>query len=70
MNRFELHRDIDVTGVSGSGVVADGVLFPDGTVCIHWRGPCPSTVVWQSIADAIAVHSHGGKTRFVWLDSE
>lgn len=31
MRRFQLHRDHDITGVSGPGVVADGVLFPDGT---------------------------------------
>lgn len=38
MRRFELHRDVDVSGVSGEGIVADGVCydrpwlfaFPDG----------------------------------------
>lgn len=67
--RFELHRDLDVTGISGTGVVADGVDFPDGLVVVHWRGRRPSTVTWQGgISDVVAVHGHGGHTRIVWLD--
>jgi len=59
MRRFQLHRDQDVTGVSGTGVVADGVLFPDGAVTIRWRGDRPSTVAWACIEDAFHVHAHG-----------
>ncbi|MEV6422290.1 hypothetical protein [Streptomyces sp. NPDC051662] len=32
---FTLERDHDVTGVSGTGTVADGVVRPDGTVSIR-----------------------------------
>ncbi|MBM0235942.1 hypothetical protein JNW88_00370 [Micromonospora sp. ATA32] len=66
--RFELHRDHDVSGVSGTGVVADGVRWPDGSVSIRWRGERPSIVFWHSLADAEQVHGHGGATRFMWLD--
>lgn len=66
--RFELHRDVDVSGVSGTGIVADGVVFPDGEVCIRWRGERPSTVTWKSVSDAEEIHGHSGATRFVWLD--
>lgn len=66
--RFHLQRDIDITGASGTGRVADGVLWPDGTVSVRWRGPRPSTVTWDRLADAIAVHGHGGATRIVWDD--
>jgi hypothetical protein len=62
-----LHRDQDVTGVSGTGVVADGVEFDDGTVVIRWRGERPSTVVWEDLSAAEAVHGHVGATRFVFL---
>ena len=34
--RFELHRDDDVSGVSGTGVVAEGVLFSSGRVALEW----------------------------------
>lgn len=65
---FQLHRNEDVTGVSGTGVVADGVVWPDGTVTIRWRGARPSTVHWDALADAIAVHGHDGRTIVHWLN--
>lgn len=67
---FSLVRDHDVTGVSGTGSVADGVLWPDGTVSLRWAGPRPSTVFWDSLEDAEYVHGHGGHTRIVWDDEE
>jgi hypothetical protein len=66
---FVLARDVDHTGASGTGIVADGVLWPDGTVSIRWRGERPSIVFWHSLADARAVHGHEGSTRFVWEGS-
>lgn len=65
---FTLERDTDVTGVSGTGTVADGVVWPDNTVSIRWRGERPSTVFWESLEHAEAVHGHGGATRFVWAE--
>jgi hypothetical protein len=68
MRRFRLERDGDVTGVSGVGVVAEGVQFTDGTVVLRWLGRTPSTVVWPDIVAARTVHGHDGRTRFVQLD--
>ncbi|MEV0445864.1 hypothetical protein AB0I84_12825 [Streptomyces spectabilis] len=65
---FTLERDHDVTGVSGTGTVADGAVWPDGSVSIRWRGDRPSIVFWERLEDAVAVHGHGGATRFVWAD--
>ncbi|NUH35291.1 hypothetical protein HUF15_00655 [Streptomyces samsunensis] len=65
---FRLQRDRDITGVSGTGTVADGALWPDGTVSIRWRGDRPSTVTWDSINHAEHVHGHGGATRIIWTD--
>jgi hypothetical protein len=67
--RFHLVRDHDPSQVSGVGRVADGVVFSDGTVALHWHGRHPSTVVWRSIADVLAVHGHGGLTRVRWLET-
>jgi len=68
--RFELHRITDITGVSGTGVVADGVVFPDGVVALRWRSDWPTSVVFhdRGIESVQAVHGHGGATRIVWLD--
>lgn len=66
--RFHLQRDTDVSGTSGTGRVADGVQWPDGTASLRWRGPYASTVHWDSITDAEYIHGHGGHTRIVWDD--
>lgn len=68
MRRFQLHRDHDVSGVSGIGVVAEGVEFTDGTCVVRWLSDRRSTVVWGSIGDVQAIHGHGGATRIVWTD--
>ena len=68
--RFHLQRTTDVTGVSGTGRVANGVLWPDGTASVRWVGERPSTVTWDRLADAEHVHGHGGHTVIVWDDPE
>lgn len=64
---FVLRRDEDATGVSGVGVVAQGVIFTDGTVALRWMGSVRSTVVYDSIEDVVTIHGHGGKTKVVFL---
>ena len=68
--RFRLIRDRDVTGASGTGHVADGVQWPDGTATVRWRGDRASTVHWDRVADAEAIHGHGGATRIEWIDPD
>ena len=68
MRRFELHRDADTSGVSGTGVVAQGVQFDDGACALHWLSQHTSTAVYASAGDIEAIHGHGGLTRLVWVD--
>lgn len=69
MREFVLHRGNDVTGVSGTGVVADGVEFADGVAVLHWRGEVNSTVVYgQGLAAVRHIHGHGGATELVFPD--
>ena len=71
MRTFELHRDTDETGISGTGIVAEGVEFSDGTVVLRWAASAhKSTVLWDNIGDVEAIHGHGGKTRIVWTEEE
>lgn len=66
---FHLQRDVDVTGASGTGHVADGVLWPDGTVTVKWRGEYASEVSWPKGIEAVEhVHGHDGRTRIIWHD--
>lgn len=68
MRRFELYRDIDHSGISGTGVIVQGAQFADGTCAIRWLSPTPSTAVFGSVEVVLAVHGHGGDTRLIWLD--
>lgn len=71
--RFVLVRTIDKSGVSGTGIVASGIEWPDGTVALRWHSnadPCPpsSTAVYASIDDLLAIHGHDGTTTVRWID--
>lgn len=67
--RFYLHRREDPTGVSGEGIVATGVRFPDGKVALRWCvGDHRSTVLWDDITSVVAIHGHDGKTALHWID--
>jgi hypothetical protein len=71
--RFVLARDEDVTGVSGTGVVAEGVWWSEADiVALRWTSDWPTSVVFheRGLASVEAVHGHGGRTRIVWLDKE
>lgn len=66
-----LLRHEDVTGVSGTGIIAEGVQFLNDKVVVQWIvGDHQSTVVWDSMDAVKAIHGHDGATEVVWLDSE
>ncbi|MGW1949108.1 hypothetical protein ACWCRC_32895 [Streptomyces sp. NPDC001940] len=66
---FDLVRDTDISGVSGTGKVAEGVIFSDGEAVIHWLGTWPTTTPHPAgIVSIKAVHGHGGATRIVLND--
>lgn len=68
--RFNLVRHEDVTGLSGTGIVAEGVAFSSGKVCLEWIGKNPTSVVWHDngIASTRAIHGHNGLTEIHWVD--
>lgn len=68
MRRFNLVRNEDETGVSGTGIVAQGVEFDDGTCSMRWLTATASTAVYNSIVDLDKIHGHGGKTVVEWID--
>ncbi|WP_431784366.1 hypothetical protein [Streptomyces chumphonensis] len=69
--RFVLVRYTDLSGISGEGHVADGVMWPDGTASVRWRGEHPSVVFWDRGRISVDhVHGHGGATKVRWLDDE
>jgi hypothetical protein len=65
---FQLVRYADVSGVSGTGTVAEGVEWSDGAVALRWLGRWAATSAWEGGLDAVlAVHGHGGATTVRWL---
>ena len=63
---FNLVRDEDESGVSGTGLVAWGIEFPDGTCVLRWCVALRSTAVYEAIEVLEAIHGHNGKTHIVW----
>lgn len=68
MRRFRLDRREDVTGVSGTGCVAQGVVFSDGTVAMRWMTEHKSTCLYSGISEVEAIHLHHGATVIRWED--
>lgn len=67
MRLFYLNRIEDESQVSGTGRVAQGVVFDDGTCAMRWLTRTRSTALYSSIEDLISIHGHGGKTQIEWL---
>lgn len=66
--RFVLDRLEDASGVSGTGPVAEGVAFTDGTAVLRWTTAHRSTAVYASMAELEAIHGHEGRTVVRWVD--
>lgn len=58
MRRFVMRRQFDCSGVSGTGVVLEGVEFSTGVVVIHWLTPPPrgSISVFDSLDQFLSIH--------------
>jgi len=70
VRRFCLVRDEDVSGISGCGVVAEGVLFSTGRAVLAWVTRVQSVAIYDSMECLVSIHGHDGKTRVVWVDAE
>ncbi len=66
--RFYLLRKQDISGVSGTGKVAEGIEYADGKCSIRWFGAHSSTNNYDSVADMIAIHGHEGSTEVIFYD--
>lgn len=75
MRLFQIVRHEDVSGISGTGIVAQGVEFDDGQVAVRWLGPIehpwgtvqPTTVLHPNIENVEMLHGHNGLTEVEWL---
>lgn len=68
MRRFVLDRKTDKTGVSGTGIVAEGIEFTDGTCVMNWLRHTRSTAIYANLRTLEDIHSHGGASEIRFID--
>jgi hypothetical protein len=70
MRPFYLLRFEDATGTSGTGYVAEGVIFSNGWCALTWLTEHTSVAFYVSIEEVEAIHGHSGKTKVVFSKDE
>lgn len=64
--KFKMIRNEDETGISGTGIVAEGIEFSNGICAICWLTPMSSVAIYQNSCQLEAIHGHGGRTTLVF----
>ena len=62
---FYLKRSEDESGISGTGRIAQGVVFDNGKVALTWLSDHPSVTVYDNLGEVRAIHGHEGKTEVI-----
>ena len=68
MRRFVLRRDVDPLGISGTGIIAEGVVSSNGKAVLFWLTRHKSVGIYDSVDEVEAIHCHGGTTEIGWID--
>lgn len=68
MRLFYLYRTEDVSGVSGEGIIAEGVEFSNGEFALHWTSQFDFITTGRSIKALIEVHGHEGRTEIKYYE--
>jgi hypothetical protein len=66
--RFVLRRLEDASGVSGTGVVAEGVEFSNHWCALTWLTPYTSVAFYPDTYTLMLIHGHAGRTVLDWVD--
>jgi hypothetical protein len=66
MRKFWLKRIEDISQVSGTGIVAEGIIFSDGVTVLRWLTAGGSTAIYNSIDSVKKIHGHNGRTKIVY----
>lgn len=73
LRTFAVERQADESGVSGTGIVLEGVVFSTGVTVIHWLTPPPfgSLNIFSTFEQFMAIHvgpHPTNQTRIHWSD--
>ncbi len=66
MKLFVLNRKEDETGISGTGIIAEGVQFTNGKCALNWLSEYTSTALYDDVETLMKIHGHDGKTVIIW----
>jgi hypothetical protein len=65
MHTFVFNRKQDISGISGTGIIAQGCEFESGITLLCWLGSTPSIVLHDSFQNILDIHGHNGATEIV-----
>ena len=66
LKEFYLLRNKDVSGVSGEGVVARGVILESGRCVLEFVNSVHTSInIYQNITDVELIHGHSGATEII-----
>lgn len=68
MRAFKLIRTEDVSGVSGTGEIAEGVEFENGQVALHWLSQYDTIGIYANLHNVEKIHGHDGRTKVTWIE--
>lgn len=69
MRRFLVYRKEDESGVSGTGYIAEGVEWTDGSMELKWttRHRLPGHG-YPTVKEFLNLHGHEDRTTIIWID--
>lgn len=69
IRKFHLKRNVDESGVSGTGIVAVGVVLPSGKCIIEWtttQAGVPGLGIYDNMEGLEKIHGHKGATQIIY----
>jgi hypothetical protein len=67
MRRFILNRIKDQTGISCTGIVAEGIEFSTDRCAVSWLTEVSSVAIYDNIEDVERIHGHNGDTEIIFI---
>lgn len=68
MRRFYLVRNEDVSGVSGTGRVAEGIEFTNGKCVLSWLTATTSVAIYDNMKSLTLIHGHENRSKVEYID--
>lgn len=70
LKSFYLLREDDESGISGTGIVAMGVILPSGKCVMEWTSFHTSVAIYNNIQDVEIIHGHNGATKIIIIETK